>query len=164
VTARTWFLLTVLVLAGVLVWSAFALPDRVPVHFGLTGEADRFVSRTRALVELGLLGAGLVLVFLATEALARRGPLSLVNVPHKAHWTTPEREPELRSRLSTDVWVFGTMTVGLVAAVAVVIVLVADQPDPTLGGRGWVLIGVYLAVVTTYSTFVITRRYRPEGT
>lgn len=161
-SARSLFGLSVVVLVAVLVWAGYALPDRVPVHFGLTGEADRFTSRPRALAELGLVVALLAAAFAGSAALARRGPLALVNVPHKDYWTRPEHEAELRRRLGTDVWVLGALTMLLVAGVTTHIVRVAEDADPRFGVWGWTWVAVYLAAVLGYSAFVLVARYRPE--
>jgi uncharacterized membrane protein len=68
VRARAVFLLSLLLFAGAVAWAASALPDRVPVHWGSGGEADRVVSRERAVVELVVIGMA------ANSALRRYRP------------------------------------------------------------------------------------------
>ena len=160
-TGRGWFWFSVAAFVAALAWSAAALPARVPVHFGATGEADRFTSRTQALVELGAIGLFVVLVFLGCERFARRGSLAWVNVPHKDYWTRPENEPTLRRMLADDMWVIGTATVLLLVALAVQVALVAHDPAPRLGPAFWVSLGVYVAVVVVWSVRMVTHRYRP---
>lgn len=163
-TGRGWFWLSVAAFVLALAWSAAVLPARVPVHFGATGEADRFTSRTQALVELGAIGLFVVLVFLGCEWLARRGSLTWVNVPHKNYWARPEHEPALRRMLADDIWVIGTATVLLLVALAVQLAMVAHDPAPRLGPAFWVSLGVYLAVVLGWSVRMVTHRYRPPET
>lgn len=53
-SARSWFLASVLVYAVVVGWAWSALPEGpVPLHFGADGTPDRFGSRDEALVSLG---------------------------------------------------------------------------------------------------------------
>ncbi len=160
--ARTWFWIAVTLFAGLVAWSARALPAQVPVHFGLGGEADRFASRSQAVFEASVIGSGVALVFSLTDLLVRRGPLSLVNVPHKAYWTTPEREPRLRQMIAHDTWVIGTLTMLLLIGVELQIVAVADQPDPRLGPWVWAMVAAYLVAVAGYAIFMQVTRYRPE--
>jgi Protein of unknown function (DUF1648) len=47
VKARAAFLLSLLLYAGVVLWAWNTFPDRVPVHWGGGGDADRVVSRDR---------------------------------------------------------------------------------------------------------------------
>ncbi|WP_181642232.1 DUF1648 domain-containing protein, partial [Nocardioides massiliensis] len=89
---RAWFWGTVAAYFVVWAYAAAVLPQRVPVHFGPLGEADRFASRTEALVTLGLVGLGTALIFVLTDLLLRRGDMSMLNIPHKPWWTaTPAR-------------------------------------------------------------------------
>ena len=161
-SARTLFWITVAVFAVIVAWAARALPDQVPVHFGPSGAADRVVIRSQAVLEMSLVGAGLAAVFSLTDLLVRRGPLSLVNVPHKAWWTTPEREPLLRRMIAQDLWIIATMTMLLVIAIELQVVLVADDPDPQLGAWTWVMLAGYLVAVAGYVVWMQVKRYRPD--
>ena len=160
-SARTWFWISAATLAVVVAWSATALPERVPVHFGISGDADRFTSRTQAVLESSLVGGGIALTFSLIDLLVRRGPLSLVNVPHKSHWTTPEHAPTLRRMMAHDMWVIGTMTMALVVGMELSILAVADQPGPKLGPWTWLMVAGYVVAVFGYGVHMQLHRYRP---
>lgn len=164
---RPWWVL----LAGCLVYicavvmAAGALPaDDIPLHFDATGTADRFGSRGEALgvfIGLGVLlsavGAGGILF-------ARRGSLSLVNVPYREYWTAPERRDQLRRMIAWDIALL--MSVTLVFAgllpLALLTALDADPvglPAPVL----WGVLGGYLVAVAVWIFWLVTRRYRPRS-
>ena len=77
--------------AGVLLVAAVTLPDRVPIHFGPGGEADRIVGRQEALVTFAVLGLGIAVLMVGLARWMRRAPLTMVNVPHKDWWTATRR-------------------------------------------------------------------------
>lgn len=163
-TARTAFLATLLLYAGVVIWGWSTFPDRVPVHWGDGGDADRLVSRDRAVVELVVIGGALALLLGGAAALVARLPLSLVNVPHKEHWSRPENRPELNRRLGTDLYVIATATLLLLTVIAVQVGMVADDPDPRLGPLFWVAFVLYLVMVVGIAVNSALRRYRPQDT
>jgi uncharacterized membrane protein len=162
VRARAAFLLSLLLFAGAVVWAAIVLPDRVPVHWGSGGAADRVVSRDRAVAELVVIGAALALLLGGAAALVTRLPMSWINVPHKEYWSRPENRPELHRRLATDLWVIATATLLLLVVIVVQVVLVADDPDPRLGPLFWVAFVVYGVLVLGLAVNSALRRYRPE--
>ena len=72
-----------------------ALPDRIPVHFGLSGVPDRWGSKSELFLFVGI-SWGLTIIFYAlTLAMPRlaRNPQYL-NIPHKREFLklTPERQ------------------------------------------------------------------------
>jgi uncharacterized membrane protein len=162
VTARNVFLL---LLGGFTVTLGYAwtvLPERVPVHFGLSGEADRVVGRQRAVLEMGLVGYGTAALLAGTGALVRRLPLSLFNTPHKEYWARPANEPRLRQLVARDLWSVSALTMGLFIVVLLITVSVADDPEPRLGAGAITALVAYLAALTGYLVWS-RRHYRPEG-
>ena len=85
-------------------WAAAVLPPSgVVLHFGAGGAADRFGTRADAVTLMAALGGFLLGVGALVVLLARRGSLSLFNVPNKDYWMAPERRPRLRRMLANDV-------------------------------------------------------------
>jgi hypothetical protein len=108
-------------------WAATTLPrEDVPLHFGIDGRADRFGSRAEVLWTFGLLGAGVLALFAGTVVVARRGSLTLMNVPHKDYWMAAERSPQFRRMLVADLAGLGGVTMLLLAA----LVPALDAPAP----------------------------------
>ena len=84
---RAWFAGAVTAYVIVWVYAALVLPDVVPLHFGFTGEADRFASRTEALVVFGAVGLGVALLFAGIDAQA--GPRGVAPM----RWSPVDRWP-----------------------------------------------------------------------
>ncbi|MDH2424042.1 SdpI family protein [Sphaerisporangium sp. TRM90804] len=78
-----------LVAAGCSVWGWFAIPGdaRLPMHWNASGEADRYVSKTQALLELPLIMLGLC-VFMAVlpRVLPRRRHMASSARTYTAAW------------------------------------------------------------------------------
>ncbi|TIC88202.1 DUF1648 domain-containing protein [Nocardioides sp. GY 10113] len=150
-----------LLYAAAWVAAAVALPDRVPVHFGFSGEVDRWSGRGELLVGTALVGL-LVAGVLALVAFAPV-PASMVNVPHKEWWTaTPERAERMRAMARADALWLGTATMLLLTCLLVVTTAVADDPEPSLGPWFFAAIGIFLAAVTLHTAYSFVVRYRPD--
>jgi uncharacterized membrane protein len=163
VTGRSFFLASFVVFVAALVLAAFLLPERVPMHFGVGGDVDRWASRGAALLTMGLIGGGLAALFGGPAAGIDRVPMRLLNVPHKPWWSaTPEREAVLRSRMRTDLHLIGGATLLLLAAVELLTVRAARLDEPHLDGWVWVLLGVYLAAIAALTAYAVLVRYRKD--
>lgn len=165
---RIAFLLTLVAYAVLVVVAALVLPERVPLHFGFGGEADRWGTRTEAVLTFGLLGAGLAVVLGGGAELSSRLPLRSpwVNLPHKAWWTaTPEREMRACERLRHDLYVIATAVMVLVSAVLVLTLVAARTEEARLPGGSGLSIGVLVVVLVGGLALVLWqfRRFRPEG-
>ncbi|GAA1539773.1 DUF1648 domain-containing protein [Nocardioides humi] len=148
-SARRWFAAAVAAYTAAWVLAAVLLPERVPVHFGLSGEVDRWAGRTGALVAFALIGAGVAALLWGAAALGDRVPLSQLNTPRKDWWAaTPERVAELRRRGRRDLEVIGAATMALLTAVLLGTVRAARAETPRLGA-------VFLALVAVYVVFVL---------
>ena len=91
-----------------LVAALFLLPDRVPIHFGINGEPNHWVSRVGAVVMFASIGAFLAGVLGGLAHRSDRIPLSVLNVPYKRWWLAdPARETRLRGMLREDMFGVG---------------------------------------------------------
>jgi uncharacterized membrane protein len=65
-----------LVSTGISIWGWTQIPDgaRLPAHWGVSGEVDRFGSKTEALITLPLVMLGLCVMFIALSPLLRQQP------------------------------------------------------------------------------------------
>lgn len=137
------------------------------MHFGKSGDVDRWGSRTEEVITQGVIVVGLVLLFWVLTILVPRMPETLLNIParDKQWWlATPERREELNRRLVHDIHVMGTATLLLVASVGVVTMAQTRLERPSLGPWFTVLLAVYLVGVLGYSGYLIAVRYRSPGT
>lgn len=164
VPVRLAFLLSSAAYAVLVVVAAVTMPDRVPLHFGPGGDADRWGSRAEALLVFGLLGGGVALVLGGISVLARRLPLrsAWVNLPHKDWWTaTPEREERARRRLSHDFWAIAAGTMTLLCIVLALTIGAAHSESPRLTAGPWLAVGALAAALLL--AIVMPLRYRPDG-
>ncbi|RZU34359.1 DUF1648 domain-containing protein [Blastococcus saxobsidens] len=158
-SARRWFAGAGVLFAAAWVWALRRLPERVPIHFGGSGEVDAWSSRTAALVTFAALGLGAAALFVGLVRFLARIPAEHITVPHPEHWKRPEHLARLRRLLAEDMWWFGAATLLLLAAVQVLVVRTAGMADPGLGPEGPVAIGVYSIVVIARAVWMVTRRY-----
>lgn len=149
--------------AAVVAAIAPGLPARVPTHFGPSGAADSWSSRTEALWMFGLMGGGTLAFFLLLAFVMDKLPTSMLNVPNKDWWTaTPEREALMRVRMNHDMNIFGAATVFLMSLITVDAARAADMADPQIG---WLAIGGllgYLLFTVGYVIWMFVRRF-PRG-
>ncbi len=161
--SRFFFWISVLVGVVTTVVAWFVLPERVPMHFGGSGEVDRWGSRTEDVVTTGVMIGGLALLFWVLTILVPRMPESLLNLParDKQWWlATPDRREELNRRLVFDLHVIGAATLLLVVGIEVMTMVQAHRLHPALGPWFWVLVSIYLMGVLGYTGYMIAVRYR----
>ena len=142
--------------------AALTLPDRVPMHFDLTGEPDRWSGRGAALLTFGLLGVASVVLLGWLIRRVRRGDLRLVNVPHKQWWLA-HRPQELRSLLAHDLELIATATMGLLTVVLVAVVVGARSEEPALPMWATVAASAYAVGLLGWAAYATVVRYRPPG-
>lgn len=162
---RGFFQLSVVAAVVVVVWSATRLPDRVAIHFGTNGSADRWVSRTEAIVTSGVLVLGLALLFWGLGRWLPKLPMSMVNLPQasKQAWIEAGQEDLLRRSMADDLYAIGGMTMLLIAGAEALTVVANRQESPALGWEAIVLVGVYLAAVTIWTVRMLTKYRRPPA-
>lgn len=158
-TAPRWFAASGVLYAAVWAWSLGQLPARVPIHFGGSGEPDEWTSRPAALWTFGLVGLGIALLFAGLAWLMGRVGAEHINVPHPEYWKRPEHLGTLRRLMTEDMWLFGTWTLLLLAAVLALVVRAAGLPEPRLDEWAVAVVGLYLLVVAGHIGWLLTRRY-----
>lgn len=164
---RDWLALAVsaLVYALSVNWAAGQLPaNGVPLRFSAAGEITGVGSRGDALTVWVCLGLGMLALGAALVMLARRGPLRIMNIPHRSYWMARQRQPVVRRMISTD----------MAAIMSVTIVFLALLPLWTVEGTRataaavapslfWVPTTIYLAGLVSWSVWLPRRRYRPDS-
>lgn len=158
---RWFFRVSVVVFLVALGFAAWAFPERVPVHFDATGRADRYEDKEFALLSLGGIGIGLAVLFWLLVRFFPRGSLRSLNVPHRAYWMRQENRGRLRRMLADDLAFIGGATMLLMAGMLALTAVVADDPRPSLGVAGGLMLGLFLVTVIGYVILMYTSRYRP---
>ena len=142
-------------------WSAFALPERVPMHWGGTGGPDQWGSRTAAVIMLTGLGLVMVAIFgTMLVAIPRTRSLTWVNLPNKAYWQRPENLPRALDMVAADLAVIGAVTMALICTVPVATVAATRRPDASLPGWALAVIVGWLVALTGYLVWMVAVRWR----
>jgi uncharacterized membrane protein len=138
------------------------LPDRVASHFGPSGEADGWMSKSAfAAFYIG------VMLFQATVfggigALLRRTPNDLINLPNKEYWLAPERREETLRGIAESLSSFGVATMVLLIAVMHTVILANISGTFRLGNVVWYYFVAYFAYTIVWTVNLI-RRYASTG-
>ena len=72
-------------------WYWPQLPERVATHFGADGQPNDWMSRTASTLLLAGLQIGVPLFLMLINAISGRLPASMLNIPNKDYWLSPER-------------------------------------------------------------------------
>lgn len=151
--------LALVIKIGTLIWSAVELPDRMASHFGASGAADGWSSKSSYLTFSILMAAFMMLGLPALGRLFTAGSGAGLNVPNKEYWLRDENRPELQRRLTGDLLFLGAVTGLLLSWIDVLVVLANRGQTQTMGASSWVAMGAYLVVVTAWSIWMLTKRY-----
>ncbi len=85
-------------------------PDRVASHFGVSGRPDAWASK-ESFMKIYLVAVGFITVlFSGIGCVLRRTSDSLINLPNKDYWLSPERREETMDFLSRRFLGFGSAT------------------------------------------------------
>lgn len=146
-------------------WAATVLPERVPLHFDVSGEPDNWGSRAEMLVVMALVGGGMATLFGVLSWYAGRLPLSApwVNLPYKQWWIeTPERQPRAQRMLAVDLHAFSAIVMAILLCVLVTTVHAAGQPVPRMPPLALSTVCALLLATAIWTTWVALARYRPR--
>ncbi len=158
-TARLAFWGTVLIAVGQVLYYTPKLPVRVASHFGGDGVADGWQSpsgfMTFDLLMIGIMAGSFGLL----PALMRRFPASMINVPNRDYWLTPERRTETLATLERSMLWIGTLTMVFLILVMHMVIAANLNPPPVLGGGFMPLLIGYLALIAV-ACFGLVRRFR----
>ena len=86
------------------------LPDRVASHFGASGRPDAWSSK-ETFVKIYLIVVALIAaLFPGIGLILRKTPTTMINLPNKDYWLSPERKQETIDVLSRQFLWFGSAT------------------------------------------------------
>ncbi|HOW64116.1 MAG TPA: DUF1648 domain-containing protein [Candidatus Paceibacterota bacterium] len=158
--------LAVALLAHLLQWVYYypKLPMRVASHFNAMGEVDGWASRNHLLlINAGFVGLMFFLAFLLPW-LIRFLPISMVNIPNKQYWATPERWPVVEHGIEIAMQWLALLTYSWMIALNHLTLRVSLKPETQrqLGLLFPVLLGIYLAgmavwIIRLYWVFRLPR-------
>ncbi len=86
------------------------LPDRVASHFGASGRPDAWSGKGSFVKIYIIVVAFIAVLFPGRGLILRKTPASLINLPNKDYWLSPERKQETVAVLSRQFLWFGSAT------------------------------------------------------
>jgi uncharacterized membrane protein len=137
------------------------LPDLVAVHFDAAGRANGFMTRSGCgdFMLLSTLGVPL-LITLATALLPRLVPASLINIPNRDYWLSPERAPDSLAFLSEQGLWFGCIFIVFLACVDAMLVKANAVSPPEFPSTLFaVMLIIFFCVVGVWFVRML-RRFR----
>ena len=152
--------LAVVVVAVVFVWlSSQSLPPVVASHFGASGAANGFMSRSAYTWFMAGIIAVVPSLLVLLPNLAMSRPRAQFNLPNKNYWLAPERRQETVEYLCGTSRRFGYSLVGFMAYVHWLVVKANAVHPPTLSNE-WFVGGLVLLVLAAGGLVVgIFRRF-----
>ena len=90
--------------------TASQMPERVAMHFGLTGHADGWASRHGAAAFFIGMGWGVAVLFVVFGSVMKWMPNWTFNLPNRDYWLAPERRAETIEIISRQLtWLASVM-------------------------------------------------------
>jgi len=140
-------LLMLMICLGQLVVGAKALPARMPSHFDSAGVADGYSTARSFVITMGLTETGLSVLFLALAAFLPAIPKSLINLPHKDYWLTPERQEKSFRYMANWLGWMGSSTLALLFVITWLTFHAASSPTPHIApSLLWLTLGGFVAI------------------
>lgn len=162
---RLSLLVTATAYVVALAWAAVVLPERVPAHFGASGQVDEWTSRTSMITFWAVVGLVVLVGVPLLGRLVTLGDGTWVNMPQDAkdYWFAPERREEFGVRFRDDMEGFAALTgLLLVATLALTTWVGRTGRD---GAPWWMFVlalAVFLVAVAVW-TVRLLRKYRPPS-
>ena len=151
-------------LFGTCLWYYYPqLPDRLPSHFGFTGQPDAWSTKSSFIMVLCSIMAVTVIVFLGLAFVMPLIPTSLINLPNKDYWLSQERRQRTFDILSSSMLWFG-------AATLLYLLDMARQSFQVALGKERALphpmgsLGLYLVFTAAWVLWLLAKFRRPAGT
>lgn len=140
------------------------LPDIMGSHYGPSGAADAFMSKSMFFTTMAMIGGGSIALVFAAPSLIARLPSRWVNLPNREYWLENEQRRKLAvDKLGAQLGWLGAATTALLA-LAIELALRANlASSPFANGPFLVALAIYFAitiafVVWTFRAFRVPTR------
>jgi signal transduction histidine kinase len=143
--------------------SAGFLPPHVASHFNFYGDADGWMARETMLLLMGAVGAGLPLFIVASVFLTQFLPNSVINLPNRDYWLSPERRASTHRWLLSSAQWMACLIVLLMMALHVLVVCANRQPRPHLfSPAAYALLGFFVLAEFTWLVVLVRHFLGPK--
>ena len=160
--SRVLFIVLLVLCVGQSLYYYPLLPDRVASHFGASGQPDAWADKEILVkIYLGVV-AFIAILFPGIGFLISKTPPSMINLPNKDYWLSPERRQDTMDTLSRQFLWFGSATLLLLLDIFHQSFKVHLGKAPTLE-HAITTIVAYVAFSTLWSIGLIVKfMRRPE--
>ena len=93
------------------------LPDRVAIHFGIDGMANNWSSKLDFILIIGGVMLFMMMIFFGLTLLLRKMPNTLINLPNKEYWLSPEKRSSTLDAIVLFLNEIGSRTLLLLAVI-----------------------------------------------
>ncbi len=134
------------------------LPETIASHFDASGKVNGMMSKNSYFAFLSILLVLLVAVFSSVSRWLPKMPDSMINVPNKEYWLSPERREETFAVFgSSFAWMAVAVTALFIAIDQIVLSanVLRKDVDPL---AFWIVLGVFFVIVIAL-IFVSLKRF-----
>ena len=149
-TALVVFILVTVACVAHALYYYTQVPAEVPQHFGPSGEADAWGSKESSLALHLVMYAVVVATFFGVGMATGKLPDSLINLPNKEHWLSPERREHTMAYMRRQLLWLGSLTMLFLLDLFHQGVRVAMGSERRLGHM-WISLGLYLALTAAWA-------------
>jgi len=140
-------LLVLMTLAmGFVITTTQSLPAVVASHFNASGVANGFMDRQSYLISMLAVIVGLPGLMILTAIGFSKIPVSMINIPNRAHWLAPERSALTLQILQSFMTVLACCILIFLSFVHWLVVLANQEQKPALTGHG-VYVGLFVFLI-----------------
>ena len=133
------------------------LPERMAIHFNVSGQADNFSSKFSASIfQIGLT-LFIVVLFKIIGILLTKASDGLINLPNKEYWLAPERRAATIDYMENMVYRMGGITNIFLLLVFQLVINTNLEGDYSLGVTFWIVLAVYMFGIIVSVVKIITR-------
>ena len=141
------FIIVILVSLSLPLFYYSRLPETVASHFNFNGTADAWMSKESFLLtELGIT-IFLSALFLSIAFFLPKFPVTIINLPNKEHWLSPERRGESLKIFQRYFLWFGSLTIGFLTIMMQEVYLANLSDKVKISGNAWIYLTVFLSAI-----------------
>ncbi len=148
---RTLYYILVAAAAAQLWYFYPRMPETMASHFNGPGIANGWMPRNKFVTFYFIILAVTAVVFNVLPSMLRYLPISMINLPNRKYWFSPERRAEAGRIMALHMYAAGNATFAFLVCAFYLVFRANLTPDGQLGGGLWVLLIVFLTFMVGWS-------------
>lgn len=131
------------------------LPNTIASHFNFRNEADGWMNKNTFLIVEIAVAVFLSGMFLLIAYFIPKLPNSIINLPNKNYWLSPERREESLQVFTRFIYWFGSLTLGFLTLISQEVIITNMRIRTTISSNIWIYLLVFLTIVAFISIKMI---------